>query len=359
MRVIEVPSIPALTFDDVTMVPNFSEVRSRRDPKLSPNVSVDLGKFKLDIPIISAPMNTVTGGNMVLAMSKLGASSVLHRYMSIEEQIKELVSISTKEYRPRNYFVAVGATGDYLSRIERLYDTLGLTNFCVDTANGHSVLCLEAVEKIKNLSYGDKLCVMAGNVCSREGAFRLADVGTDIVRVGVGPGSMCKTRVVTGHGVPQLTAIDQCALVKDTFPEVTIVADGGIRNSGDIVKALAAGADTVMLGGLLAGTDETPGDIIDHGSFRVKRFAGMASKEGRKFNGWFTEEDASFVPEGEATEVPYKGSVRDIVTNLIGGLKVGMSYSGALTLQELQENAQWARVTENGRIEGTPHGKSR
>lgn len=347
----------AYTFDDLMLVPQHSEVKSRK----APNVKTTVGNVELDIPIMSAPMNTVTEVNMAAVLSNLGGAPVVHRYMSADDMVKMATKIIAFGCNNK-VFYAVGAAGDYFTRVEKLRE-LGVKNFCVDVANGHSEICLKAVESIRN-SIPDAN-IMAGNVCTYDGARRLVEVGTNVVRVGVGPGSMCKTRIVTGHGVPQLSAIDDCVDIKNLFAGVSIVADGGIRNSGDIVKALAIGADAVMVGGLLAGTDETPGEIYDWHTLRpgdyrqFKKYAGMASEEGRKFNGWFTEEDASFVPEGESTEIPYKGPVKNVIDNLVGGLRVGMSYAGALSLQELRENAEWVRVTQNGHIEGTPHGKSR
>ncbi len=339
----------ALTFDDVVMVPKYSTVPSRK----TPDVSVDLAGVKLKIPIISSPMNTVTEWKMMEAMSSLGGTSVLHRYMSSDDQLQEC--LKALRAGARDFFTAVGATGDFLERAYRLYDTLGLIHFCVDVANGHSEVCLKAVDAL--VGKIPKAVVMAGNVCSYEGTKRLSGAGASIIRVGVGPGSMCKTRVVTGHGVPQLSALEDCLRAKD--PNVFIVADGGIRNSGDIVKALAIGADAVMLGGLLAGTEETPGPIhLSHlPGQKYKKYAGMASEEGRAFNGWFTETKSSFIPEGESTEVPYKGPVKDVVEKLVGGLQSGMSYSGAYNLEHLRKNAEWRRITDNGRVEGTPHGK--
>ena len=351
----------AYTFDDFMLVPQYSEVPSRK----APDVSTKIGNLQLKSPIISAPMNTVTEYKMLRAMESVGGVGVLHRYMTISNQVAHVL-----EANVNNYFVAIGAVGDYLERAQKLHDGTGAINFCIDVANGHSKLCIEAVvalkQKIANAN------VMAGNVCSYQGALMLADVGTDIIRCGVGGGSVCKTRIVTGHGVPQLTALEECVRIREIgFDEVSFVADGGIRNSGDIVKALAVGCDAVMIGGLLAGTDETPGDVINgrfvienytgkaHWTPNYKKYAGMASEEGRKFNGWFTEDDSSFVPEGEATEIPCKGPAQKILDNLVGGLKVGMSYSGAMSIKELQENAEWRKVTNAGYHEGTPHGVKR
>lgn len=355
----------AYTFDDFMLVPQYSEIKSRKDP----DVSTKMGTLQLNVPIIAAPMNTVVEHKMIRAMYESGASSVLHRYMSSDEQLRQItaaIMLNTTD-RVRNFFVAIGAAGDYLDRAWRMYDTLGVTNFCIDVANGHSKACIKAVEELRKKI--PPANIMAGNVCSYQGALMLADVGANIIRCGVGGGSMCKTRLVTGHGVPQLTALEECVRIREIgFDEISFVADGGIRNSGDIVKALAIGCDAVMIGGLLAGTDETPGEVVggdfvvddytgkSHWTEPYKQYAGMASEEGRKFNGWFAENDASFVPEGESTKVTTKGPTRKIIDNLVGGLRVGMSYAGASTIQELQQNAEWVKVTHAGYQEGTPHG---
>jgi IMP dehydrogenase len=197
---------------------------------------------------------------------------------------------------------------------------------------------------------------MAGDVCSYEGAYRLAEAGCTSIRVGIGPGSICKTRTITGHGVPQLSAIEDCARIKEKFPEVAIIADGGIRNSGDAVKCLAIGADAVMVGGLLAGTEETPGQTLrDEEGNLYKMYSGMASEEARM--SYYNKEDSLFVPEGVSVKIPFKGSAKKIVQTFVGGIKVGMSYSDARTLKELTEKAQWVRITNGGLRESVPHAK--
>lgn len=340
----------AFTFDDFTLAPVYSEVMSRKDPDTSTPLII---KHPIRVPIISAPMNTVTGAEMIIAMVEIGATGVLHRYGSIEEMQNSIKKILEK-VPPESFFVAIGATGDYLDRAKAAKN-LGVKNFCIDVANGDSKVCSTALENLIAL-VGNSGEIMVGNVCTEEGADRLSALGATIIRVGIGPGSMCTTRVVTGHGVPQLTAIEDCVRGAARYG-VAVVADGGIRNSGDIVKALAIGADAVMIGGLLAGTDETPGEVVVRDGSGWKSYAGMASEEGRGLNGWFDRTRTSYVPEGVSTMVPYKGSAKSVVENLVNGLKVGMSYCNAHTLYDLQKNARWVRVTENGRVEGTPHGK--
>ncbi len=337
----------SFTFDDFTLVPQFSTIKSRKEP----DVSFENKKYEQKVPIIASPMNTVTETEMAVAMLEIGAQAVIHRYLSIEDQTKMCVDIIQRH--SNNFFAAIGATGDFKERAQELY-RVGVRRFCVDVANGHSQTCIEAVEYLKS-KYGDIL-VMAGDVCSWDGTMRLAAAGTDLVRVGIGSGSMCTTRVVTGHGVPQLSTLEECAAAKKTYPNLVIIADGGIKRSGDIVKALAIGADIVMVGSLLSGTVETPGNIIEENGKRYKYYAGMASELGR--SGWFETTKTNWVPEGVSTKVPYMGkSAKMVVEELIGGLRVGMSYSDARNIRELQEKAEWRRITSFGYIEGTPHGK--
>jgi IMP dehydrogenase len=333
----------AVTFDDVTMVPNYSGIKSRKEPDVS------FRKLGLDIPIIAAPMNTVCEQKMAKAMRGSGGDGVIHRYMSIEEQINQIPQ-HTNASIP---FFAVGATGDFLERTAELYKN-NVRKFCIDVANGDSVASISAIIELKT-KFSD-ITLMAGNVCTEESYGRLADAGADLIRVGVGSGAMCKTRTVTGHGVPQLTALLWAAKAKKTRPNSVIVSDGGIRNSGDLVKALAI-ADVVMLGSLLAGTDEAPGSIIKENGEEYKLYAGMASEDGRSLNNWFDREKTSFIPEGESVRLKCKGPVKNVLDGLVVGLRVGMSYAGAFNLEELKEKATFIKITSNGMIEGTPHGK--
>jgi IMP dehydrogenase len=341
----------AVTFDDVTMVPNFSEIKSRKEPDVSVKITKDL---TLQVPIIAAPMNTVCEDEMARVIDDYGGIGVIHRYMSIPDQLQQLWNFwETDKHEDDLPFFAVGASGDFLERTTELYKN-GVRKFCIDVANGDSVASLAAVSELK-IKFND-IVLMAGNVCTEEGYARLAFRGADLIRVGVGSGAMCKTRTVTGHGVPQLTALMWAAKAKEKFPNSIVISDGGIRNSGDLVKALAI-ADVVMLGSLLAATDEAPGDIIKENGEEYKLYAGMASEDGRSLNNWFDREKTSFIPEGESVRLKRKGPVVNILNGLIGGLKVGMSYAGALNLQELKDKATFVKITQSGQIEGTPHGK--
>lgn len=357
----------AYSFDDFFLAPVHSEIKSRKDPDLS----VSLNNFSYRLPIVSSPMNTVTGEEMLAVMNSVGGTSVLHRYLSIPEQCK--IAERHLGFAAADFWVAVGVNGDAAERIDELWRT-GVRSFCIDVANGHSTHCINAVKNIRQ-KYPEAR-IMAGNVCTYDGAYRLAEAGANAIRAGVGGGSMCTTRMVTGHGVPQLTAIEDCVKIKEPqeyhlgygdrgtnyyyhkegFPDVAVIADGGIRSSGDIVKCLAIGADAVMLGGLLAGTSATPGETHkDQNGMLYKYYHGMASEAGRA--SWFDREKTSFVPEGESMRVPYKGDTAKIILDIAGGVRSGMSYSGASNLEELRKKATWCRVTSSGVQEAQPHGK--
>jgi IMP dehydrogenase len=256
---------------------------------------------------------------------------------------------------------AIGVKGDFLERAREL-EKVEVDVLVLDIAHGHSLHAIEAIRKIKKTL---NVPLIAGNVATKEGALDLIKAGADSVKVGVGSGSICITRIVTGSGMPQLTALDDCAKVAQEHG-VTLIADGGIRNSGDITKALVAGADTVMIGSLLAGTDESPGEIVYRGNFRYKVTRGMASAAARrdqiaienagnpKLDG--EEVDLSdYVPEGVEAIVPYKGSAVNVARQLVGGLRSGLSYCGAGNLQELRKNGEFIKITEVGLKESKPH----
>ena len=262
---------------------------------------------------------------------------------------EELHPKATKDAKGRLAVgAAVGVTGDYLTRVKYLVEA-GVDVLVLDIAHGHSVMSVEAIKAIKSKW---NIPVVAGNVATAQGAQDLVAAGADGIKVGVGPGSICTTRIVTGHGVPQLTAIlEVCEAV-----DVPVIADGGIRKSGDMVKALAAGASTVMLGSLLAGTDESPGGVITRDGSRYKMIRGMASYGaalGRSKRAG--DEVSEATPEGVEALIPYRGSAGEIVGNLMGGVRSGFSYSGATCLAELWQKAEFVQISPAGLIESRHH----
>lgn len=466
-----------LTFDDVLLVPKYSEIVSRKDALTHAKLT---SKIDLSIPIISANMDTVTEWVMAVAMAREGGIGIIHRFMELEEQVEQVKRVKrsesimiespysigekatvgdvrrlmneknvggilivdddkklrgivttrdlrfveesdlpvTKVMTGRSKLVvapwkktsidkareimqdtkveklplvdsddklkglvtakdilkrklypnatkdskgrlrvgaAIGVKGDYLDRAKALEDA-EVDVLVLDIAHGHSSNALEAIRKIKKI-LGTKVELIAGNVATKEGAEDLAKAGADSIKVGVGSGSICITRLVTGSGVPQLTAISDCSKVTSEYG-VTCIADGGIRNSGDITKALVAGADTVMVGSLLAGTDESPGEIVFRGNHRYKVTRGMASASARRdqlAHAQSHEDLVDYVPEGVEAIVPYKGSAISVIHQLAGGLRSGLSYCGAKNLEELRTNAEFIRITEVGLVESKPH----
>jgi IMP dehydrogenase len=478
-----------LTFDDVLLIPKYSEIRSRKEVSISTLLTEGI---ELNIPIISANMDTVTEADMAIAIAREGGVGIIHRFMTLEYQVaqvskvkrnesiiiespytlresssvaevKRLMSdrnvggilivsedgklkgivttrdrrfsdetsskvaeimtkrsdlvvaprkttpekakeimrdtkieklplvdredrlvglITAKDILKRKQFpnaskdskgrlrvgAAIGVKGDFLERAKELQE-VGADVLVLDIAHGHSQHALEAIKNIKK-SLGQEVKLIAGNVATERGAIDLIKAGADSVKVGVGSGSICITRIVTGSGVPQLTAISECSkATKDSG--VTLIADGGIRNSGDITKALVAGADSVMVGSLLAGTDESPGQIVYRGNYRYKVTRGMASMAARKdqlakekdsrvdIHGENLEEQEpdliDYVAEGVEAIVPYKGGAVTVIRQLVGGLKSGLSYCGSRNLKELQTNGEFMRITEVGLKESLPH----
>ncbi len=467
----------ALTYDDVLLIPQYSDVPSRR--KLSTQTKLT-AKLTLQAPIVSANMDTVTEKEMAIAMAREGGIGIIHRFMSIDDQVKQIARVkkaesfvvtnpitlkvsntvgdmkriveetytggilildeeekvvgivttrdllfeedkrkpvseimtrdvvtapretsleeaekilhkhrveklplvdsdgklaglitmkdimkiaefpqATKDSRGRLAVgAAVGVKSSELKRVERLLEA-GADCIVVDIAHGDSKLEVEIIQTIrKNFSSTQ---IIGGNVATAEGTQRLIDAGVDAVKVGVGPGSICITRIVAGAGVPQLTAVIDCVAVARP-QNIPIIADGGIRTSGDIVKALAAGASTVMIGSLLAGTDESPGLLMTRKGHRYKVSRGMASLQAsvarkvREGEGDITQEEIEdYVSEGVEAAVPYRGSVREMLAQLIGGLQSGMSYTNAHTVDELYEKAVFVRMTEVGLTESKPH----
>lgn len=355
-----------LCFDDVLLVPQYSEIETRSKVDLSvpgfddPVASLLPELKPLTCPIVGSPMDTVISPKAAIVLSELGGFGVFHRYCTIDEAVKnysKFLEMATTEDVSSNSMVAIGATGDYLERASALFD-VGCKTFCIDVAHGHHSSVKNALKELR-LKFGDLIHIMTGNVATLEAFNDLADWGSNSIRVGVGGGSMCSTRIRTGHGIPTLQSVMDCARSdRDAY----IVADGGIRNSGDAVKALAAGADMLMLGSILAGHDESPGDLVDtkgfiyhkdNGSVQLfKKFRGMASREAQlQWRGRVS------VVEGESTIVPYKGYMMNTLVDLLEGIRSGLSYSGARNIRELRSKAKFVTVTPQGVQENVPHGK--
>jgi IMP dehydrogenase len=331
-------TIQAITFDDVLLVPAYNHHESRRVVDIS---STDrLGKLTLKLPIMSSNMDTITEYEMANFMHSKGGAGVLHRFLTIENNIKQFKACSGLA------FVSIGCTSAELERAEALRDS-GADYFCVDVAHAHAKYVGKTLKSLRQL-LGDR-CIMAGNVATYAGADYLASCGADIIKAGIGGGSVCSTRIKTGFGIPMLTCIQDCART-----DRSIVADGGIRTSGDIVKALAFGADFVMIGGMLAGTESTPGKVVTNkdGS-KIKYYRGMASREAQEdFLGQMHEWKTA---EGVSTEVPYRENQEGIIGDIIGGLRSGLTYAGADSISELQRKLNYVLVTPAGRTESLPH----
>ena len=474
-----------LTYDDVLLIPKYSDITSRKNVDTTSRLTSEI---TLKIPVVSSNMDTVTESAMAIAMARLGGIGIIHRFLSIKEEVKEVTKVkryegymienpvtilqnqSVREAKemlegfgiggivvvdedkkvkgivtrrdlefedddnrsikdimtPRSRLIvansslsmneakeilkknkieklpivdekdrlkalitakdiqkmklfpnaskdekgrlrvgaAVGVKGDFLERTKSLVES-SCDVIVVDVAHGHSLQAIEAVKKIKK-DYGDELQVIAGNVATAVGVIDLVKAGADAVKVGVGPGSICTTRIVTGFGVPQLTAIMECSAAAEDF-DVPIIADGGIRYPGDITKAIAAGASTVMIGGLFAGTEESPGPVVLRNGVRYKLTRGMASlsaaldrklRESDKYDEVekLLEDTAEeTVPEGVEGLIPYKGKVDEVVRQLVGGLRSGMSYCGAHNIKELRQKAEFIMMTSSGFRESLPH----
>ncbi|RLG17606.1 guanosine monophosphate reductase [Nanoarchaeota archaeon] len=325
-----------LTFDDVLVVPCYSEVHPP-EADLSTKVSRRVG---LEVLLVSSPMDTVTESEMAIALGKYGGIGIIHRKKDVEGQVEEVRRVKEKGLK------VGGAVGvfDY-KRIEALVDA-GVDVIVIDTAHAHSKDVLESLVRYKRMCDVD---IVAGNIATPEAAEALIEKGADGLRVGIGPGSACLTRKVSGVGVPQLYAIASVADVASEY-EVPVIADGGIKCSGDIVKAVVAGADCVMIGNLFAGTDEAPGEVVEIRGEKFKKYRGMGSEEViRELDRY-----SKLVPEGVSGWVPYKGSVERVIRDLIGGVKSGMGYVGARNLKELKEKGKFVRVTALGGNENRP-----
>lgn len=353
----------ALTFDDVLLVPAYSEVLPR---EVSTKASFTR-HISLNIPIVSAAMDTVSEKAMAIMLARKGGISVVHKNMSIEAQARQIREV--KEYPAEGDKIpcldaegrlrvaaGVGITTDVLDRVTALVEA-GVDAIVLDSAHGDSHGVVEALRKIKAVY--PELDTVVGNIATAEAAVRLIEAGADSLKVGIGPGSICTTRIIAGVGVPQISAIYDVAKAAEGSG-VPVIADGGLRYSGDIVKALAAGGDSVMIGSMFAGTDEAPGEIFEENGRKFKSYRGMGSVDAMKAGSrdrYFQDgEDSTkkLVPEGVVARVPYKGSVADIIYQLVGGIRSGMGYCGAADIDALH-SARFVRITANGLVENHPH----
>lgn len=330
-----------LTFDDVLIIPTRSDVRSRRDPQLTTKLTRNIS---IEIPIISANMDMVTEYDMAFAMNQLGGIGILHRFLSIEDQA--LQARRLKDNGVKNISASVGVGDEFKVRAKALVDA-GVNIITIDIAHGHSIQMMETMKWLKD-NY-PQVELIAGNMATPDAAHDLIQAGADAIKVGIGPGSMCTTRIITGCGVPQLTAVALCAEIAAEHG-VPVIADGGIRTSGDMVKAFAAGASTVMLGSMLSGTIETPGEI-KHGK---KQYRGMASRSAQ--DSWRGGVPEGMAPEGESTAVSVKGHVKDVILEVTGGIRSGMSYINASSIAEIKEKARFMEMSANGIAESRAHG---
>lgn len=333
-----------ITFDDVLLVPAYSEVLPRE-------VSLR-GRFSrhitLESPFASAAMDTVTEGRMAAAMARKGGIGVIHKNMSAEKQAEEVASVKAQGLKVA---AGVGITPDILDRVKALAQA-GVDAIVLDSAHGHSKGVVDALKAVK--SAFPALDVVVGNIATAAAAKDLIAAGADGLKVGIGPGSICTTRIVAGVGMPQLTAIADVAEVSGDIP---VIADGGLRYSGDVVKALAAGASCVMCGSMFAGTDEAPGEVVEVDGVKMKGYRGMGSIDAMQAGSadrYFQKGAKKLVPEGVVARVPYKGSVEDVIFQLEGGLRSGMGYCGAKDLDALHK-AQFVKISPATVKENHPH----
>jgi IMP dehydrogenase len=335
----------ALTYDDVLLVPQYSDIESRKEVIIGNWLDESRGLW-FDLPVISAPMDTVCEDQMAITLGKMGGLGIIHRYNTIERQC-EIADIVTEEIGISKFGCAIGITGDYLERATALVES-NVKILCLDVAHGDHILMKKALITLRE-KLGDHVHLMAGNVATLNGVNNLVNWGANSIRVGIGGGSICSTRIQTGHGVPSLDSVVECA---GTPYDVAIIADGGIRNSGDIVKALGARADFCMLGSVLAGTSKSPGEVYvsARSGEATKVYRGMASKDAQM--DWRGKVSSL---EGISTTIPYKGETSDIINQLENGIRSGFSYSGARTISELWSKAKFIRQTSAGTRESDTH----
>lgn len=354
----------ALTYDDIQLVPSFSAIKSRQNIKLHTLVSRRYGVLN---PLVASPMDTVCGYEMAYKMAVMGGVGCIHRFMSVEEQCKIVSRLKSDIYgegfggtiaecwgvmyddwhaemKLVPIMAAIGVQNEDTHRANELVKS-GVNILVIDVAHGDHQNVVDMINWCKQ-NLPSEVDIIAGNIATREAAERLQEAGADGLRVGIGGGSLCTTRIKTGFGIPNVTSLQEVSRVA----RVPIMADGGIRTSGDMAKALAVGADCIMIGSLIAGTDEAPGQILETRGGLYKRYRGSASLETKVTHG-----QAARNVEGESTTIPYKGGVKYILTGLLDGVKSALSYAGSESIQEYQNKVEWVQVTNAGLNEAKPH----
>jgi IMP dehydrogenase len=341
----------ALTFDDVLLVPQ----KSNSSPS-QVNTKVQLTKkLTLGIPLISAAMDTVTESEMAITLAQAGGLGIIHKNMDVAKQAAEVRAVKSKGL-VCGASVSVGE--ESIARAKALAEA-GADAIVIDVAHGHYYKVADTIKKLKKI-LPKKVVIIGGNVATAEATRDLIKAGADVVKVGVGPGSICTTRIIAGIGVPQLTAVIE-AVKAAKATKTPVIADGGIKYSGDMVKALAAGASAVMIGGLLAGTDEAPGEVFEHQGQKVKIYRGMGSVDAMQHGSkdrYLQSDKAStkeLIAEGIVGHTAYKGPAENIIIQLVGGLKQGLGYCGSSSITELHKKAQFVRITNAGLKESHPH----
>lgn len=334
------------SFNDVLIVPKYNKITSRKEVNFQTKVTKN---YSLDIPIIAANMDTVCESEMAIAIGKLGGLGVIHRFLGIKEQVEEIKKVKA------HGLIAAAAVGikDYEERIKALSE-VGLNIIVLDVAHGHSKRTGQTLDFIKE-NY-PKIDVMVGNIATKDAAEYFISKKADALKIGIGPGSMCTTRIMAGAGVPQITAIMD--VYEASQGRVPLCADGGMKNSGDITKAIGAGANCIMSGSFFAGTLESPGEIIKIGEEDFKEYRGMASYLAtiKKMLLDGTKVDEVVHVEGEMTKIKYKGPVTPIINKLLGGLASGMTYTGSRTIEDLKGKADLIEISSAGYNESLAHG---
>lgn len=331
----------ALTYDDVALVPQFNNIPSRTEPSLESWLT---RKLKIGIPLLAANMDTVIGEELAEILIEAGSIPIFHRFTPFEEQLKWVRKFKEKT------FISCGV--QKMDETRKLLDE-GALGVCIDVAHGHSDRMFRLIEDLKK-HHPDKE-VIAGNVCTAMAYHDLVNAGADAVKVGVGPGAACTTRMVTGFGIPQFTAVQDCARIADKL-RVPLIADGGIRTSRDVVLALAAGASTVMIGKLLALTHESAAMKREGKGGKEAKFRGQASADFQ--NEFYGGLKSKTVAEGIDFWAPVSGSAHDCINNFLGGIRSGMTYGGARNIKELQRKAEFVQVTATYIQESKPRPES-